>query len=168
MSRIRIESTPYKNKRGEFVRHLVMEDDKIMMSNDDIELKELEAAAETARGDCLIIGLGLGLLPQEIRQKKGVESVDVVEIAQGVIELVGSNFVNTNVAVYHADGRKWVHPDGKRYDWIYADWWLEPTYPVYLEWVEFCKHAKNHLMKDNAVIDCWKNDWFKKGHFWQE
>jgi spermidine synthase len=170
----RIEITPIRNKRGQLVRHLVMGDtQKIMMSNDDIELEDIEQAAKSACGNCLVAGLGMGLIVDEIAHKSSVRSIDVLEIDKDVIR-VGWEFIsprlddtNIPITVIHIDALKFKPPVNKKYDWVFADWWQEPTKEAYEEMLKFFSQIKSSC-SETCVFEAWKKDWFEQGHFYKE
>ena len=69
----------------------------------------------------LVLGLGLGLLPQYIKESKSfVQVIDVVDNNQELIDYV--NFIDNSINVINADAYTYT-PD-KKYDLIIADlWW---------------------------------------------
>ena len=69
----------------------------------------------------LVLGLGLGLLPQYIKENKSfVQVIDVVDNNQELIDYV--DFIDSSINVINADAYTYT-PD-KMYDLIIADlWW---------------------------------------------
>lgn len=77
---------------------------------------------EDARPRVLINGLGLGMAVRAALVH-GAEHVDVVEIDQDVIDLIGPTFANDPVTIHHADafGIKW--PEGTTWTLAWHDIW---------------------------------------------
>jgi len=177
-----IETTKEKNSRGEYIQHLLI-DDKIWMSNDDIEYEDIERSLQHARGDCFIGGLGLGVIAQECSKKDDVRSILVVEKNEEVAKLVAESALK--LKKFHKDDDYWCSEKSKIvvmlgdarcdfddldlinpiYDWMYLDTYDEPTEVAYYEHVvPFVKNAKNVLKKD-GVVDYWCKPKFDKKDF---
>lgn len=94
-----------------------------VMSNAMFEIDAHAEVIEAANGDVFIGGLGLGYVANEIAQKSGVDSVDVVEIDSNVIALTGAAIVNehSNVSVIHNDAYRQLNDNSKKYDIIFFD-----------------------------------------------
>ena len=171
VQKTRIEITPQYNYRNELVRHLI-QSNLIMMSSDDIELKEIEKVAQTASGRCLIGGLGLGLLPIEIARYHSATSIEIIENDMEVIRLVAERVYKESheipIKITYADITKWTPPSGKVYDWVYCDWWMEPTKEAYDELTSFLGRMENlgHIKK-STYVDGWMLDRMKSGIFWE-
>tara|TARA_Y100000004_G_C8947144_1_gene426789 strand:+ start:423 stop:977 length:555 start_codon:yes stop_codon:yes gene_type:complete len=73
-------------------------------------------------GDILVLGLGLGLLPEYIKINKGITSIDVIESDAEIIEVV--NWINSDINVIN--GNEFTHTLSKQYDIIICDLWAEP------------------------------------------
>lgn len=103
-----------------------------------------------ATGRVLIGGLGTGLILLELQKKSDITKVDVVEIAQEVIDLVWPYLGLDERFIIHTDDIKnWASGD---YDWIYIDTYFMLTKDVYENTVlPLRKLIKN---QDTAVF--WK------------
>ena len=142
---VEIVESPYKNSRGEFVKHLVI-DDVIWMSSGDDEYEDIERALKTANGDCLILGLGLGLIVQECEKLNCVNSILVYEISH---EVIGLHSFGPKVTIKQADATK--INELTKFDWIYFDIWLDPD----LEAMQQCFDNAQSLLKPDGVVECW-------------
>ena len=90
----------------------------------------------------LVLGLGLGLVPETLKVEKGCSVVDVVDNNQELIDYV--DFIDESIGVIKHDALTYT-PD-KKYDFILVDlWWgheditqeiidnIESNYKPYLE-----------------------------------
>lgn len=73
-------------------------------------------------GDILVLGLGLGLAPQYIKNVKGPTSVDVIEEDAEIVSTVDWLHGDINVITHD----EWSYTTSKKYDLIIADLWAEP------------------------------------------
>jgi hypothetical protein len=72
----------------------------------------------------LINGLGLGVALSEILKSDVVKRVDVVELSEDVIRLVGPTFASDpRVHIHHADAMTYQPPKGVRYGAVWHDIW---------------------------------------------
>jgi hypothetical protein len=67
---------------------LYVNDEQWTMYNptDPVDLRNLLPSYDLAHGDCVLSGLGLGLLPNMLARKQNVKSIKVYEINKDVIE----------------------------------------------------------------------------------
>jgi hypothetical protein len=98
---------------------------ELMMSDTPAEREENMRPLEMARGHVLIAGLGLGMLAKAVADKPGVESLTIVEIHQGVVDLVYSNLKldEFKAEVVLADAHEWKPSPGRKFDTIFLDIW---------------------------------------------
>jgi len=159
---LKIEETPLKNKNGDYIKHLTI-DNIIWMSNDDIELEDIERSIKNARGDCFIGGLGLGLIAEECAKLDRVTSVTVFEINKNIIKLVVPGINNSKIQIFHGDA---ISEFGNmKYDWMYLDTYLEPTENAFLtEVVPFSKNCQQNL-KPSGIVDYWCKNKMDIGDF---
>ena len=73
-------------------------------------------------GDILVLGLGLGLVPQYIKNVKGPTSVDVIEENAEIVSTV--DWLHSDINVITHD--EWSYTTSKEYDLIIVDLWAEP------------------------------------------
>ena len=73
-------------------------------------------------GDVLVLGLGLGAVPEYIKNVKSPTSLDVVEQDAEIVSTV--DWLNSDINVITHD--EWSYDTSKKYDIIIADLWAEP------------------------------------------
>lgn len=71
---------------------------------------------ESAEGDILLTGLGLGCLVRGLLARPAVRSITVVELHRDVIDLIGPHHASARVELIHADALVWAPPAGRRFD----------------------------------------------------
>lgn len=97
-----------------------------------------------AKGRVGVAGLGFGYYIQEIMDKEDVESIDVYEINQDVIDMYLANFAeNEKVNIIKSDV---LEMENKEYDFFYAD-----IYPKQMD-VSAIEH-RSILMSNNSIGD---------------
>lgn len=99
---------------------------EIIMSDTPDEMRDFMGAIYKARGNCLINGLGLGVLLQAILEKDEVKHVTVIEKEKAVINLVGNFFqekYGERVEIVEADAFDYKPPKGVHYDMVWHDIW---------------------------------------------
>lgn len=104
-----------------------------MMSDTPMEKFTNQAFLNYAKGNILIAGLGIGMLPASLSEKEDVESITIVELNQEVIDLVEPlirKYVKNadKIRIIQADAYKYPseHPN-ETYDFVYLDIW--DTFP---------------------------------------
>ena len=112
-----------------------------VMSDLDGELIEHVPFIEKAHGRVLITGLGLALLPLALLDYGQVQSIDIVEIDQDVIDLVWPHVQDHRITLHHADAYTW---DAAGRSWDFA--WHDITY--------FYRDAKEAIAALRARFDC--------------
>jgi len=80
--------------------------------------------AETLGGRVLINGLGLGMVAKAALALPNVEHVDVVELDEDVIKLVGPHYECDRLTIHHADAFTIEWPSDARWDVVWHDIWL--------------------------------------------
>lgn len=101
----------------------------IVMSDTRDELRDHASAYFAARGQVLIVGLGLGCLLRGVLRKESVEHVDVVERSPDVIALLGEHYekmaadLGKSLTIHEADifEQKW--PPNTHWDVAWFDIW---------------------------------------------
>ncbi len=114
---------------GKYKRLMI--DGHIMMSNTPAEISDhlnfIHMALQRG-GNILINGLGLGVCLQAIVEFDNIDRIDVVEISEDVIELVGPTFAKyKNVHIHHADAFDFKAPKGLNYNLVWHDIWQDIT-----------------------------------------
>lgn len=99
---------------------------EIVMSDTPDEIRDFLMAIRMARGNCLINGLGLGIVLKAILEKEEVKHVTVIEKEPAVIKLVGTYFnemFGERVEIIEADAFDYKLPKGTHYDMVWHDIW---------------------------------------------
>jgi len=173
---VRIEISKQTNSRGEKIKHLVI-NNEIWMSNDDIEYRDIERSIKSARGHCLVGGLGMGIIVKELWEKDNIDTITVVEINPNIIFLMAEEFdllgftknVWTNfekkTIVIQEDIFNWLHKNKGEYDWMYLDTYEEPTETAWEDHVLPFKELAQPLLKPNGTIEYWEKPRMDDGNF---
>jgi hypothetical protein len=78
-----------------------------------------------ARGDVLVVGLGLGMILHPLLAKPAVRSVHVVEVNEDVVALIAPTLRHVagaaKLRIELADGRRWRPAEGVAFDTIWID-----------------------------------------------
>jgi len=101
---------------------VLIADDQFQMSDTPAEKRDHEAVVRAATGDCLVMGLGLGMVAQAMAFKPEVRSITVIERNRDVIDLVAPH-LSEKVTVLHDDALEWTPPRGQKWDVIWHDIW---------------------------------------------
>jgi len=108
-------------------------------------------------GDCLEIGLGLGVASKYILSCERVSSLTTIEINEDTIKVQKeANFIDDprHIIIY-MDGWKYINETDKKYDFIFMDFYHfidEEGLPIIKKYVEICKER---VLKKGGKIICW-------------
>lgn len=105
---------------GKFTRLRV--DGVLMMTDTSTEKSDHLEAVRRATGDCLVMGLGLGMVANAMALKPDVKTVTVLEYSKHVIKLVEGS-LHKKVTVIQADALEWLPPKGQRWNVVWHDIW---------------------------------------------
>lgn len=96
----------------------------LVMSNTPMEVNTCYEAFRDARGDVLILGLGLGMIIEWMLTKPEVTSITVVEQQEDVIKLVAPTFAKEpRVTILVGDADTFTPTGDMKYDYIWHDIW---------------------------------------------
>lgn len=117
------------------------EPDMVWMSVEPLEINSFDEIIKEAKGNVLLLGLGLGYAAYMISQKEDVQSVTVVELDKNVIDLFNSyllcQFPNKDkIKIVNADGIEYLrNNDLNQFDYVNLDIWMnvEDMLPTYLK-----------------------------------
>jgi protein-L-isoaspartate O-methyltransferase len=130
---------------------------KVWMSDTPNELMTQMTALRYAKGRVLVAGLGLGWISRLLAQKPGVESVDIIEQSQDVINLVWEHVRLPNMNLVVGDAVEVLHTlKGQKYDLVYMDIWpnfSEKYLPLFRMTRRFCQ--KFQIVKPGRPVVCW-------------
>lgn len=97
---------------------------EIVMEDSAFELRKHLPIWLAARGRVLVTGLGLGCVVRGLLAKTDVEQIDVVEIDDDILRVIGPEFAkNPRVNLHHGDALK-IDLPGK-FDFAWHDLWKE-------------------------------------------
>jgi hypothetical protein len=101
----------------------------MVMSDSHDEYRDHAYAIRRAKGRVLVHGLGLGCFLKAILSKPEVSHVDVVELSQDVIDLIGPyydrSFGTGRVTFHQGDAYDFRFPKGTRWDVAWHDIWTD-------------------------------------------
>ena len=109
---------------GEYTR--LMRGRAIVMSDTPDEIRDHLRPIHKATGQCLVNGLGLGVVVQAMLANDRVECVTVVEKSLEVIALVGVYYeavFGSRLSLVHGDAFTWKPPRCTRYSVVWHDIW---------------------------------------------
>jgi hypothetical protein len=105
-------------------------DGALWMSDSPDEVHDHAAPFHEAQrrgGRVLINGLGAGLILGGLLKLPNVEHIDVVEIDERIIRLIGPHYADPRVRIHHADAHEIRWPAGTRWNVVWHDIWLDLT-----------------------------------------
>lgn len=123
------------------------------MSDSQLEIGSVEGAVSAAKGNCLISGLGIGLLPTLIGHNEVVKSIDIVELRQEVIDLVFHQIKNDKMHIIKGDIFSYLETTDKKYDFIHVDIWKNITATI--KEIDKAREAAQRCLNPNGIIWCW-------------
>jgi len=98
----------------------------VVMSDTSAEILDHLHVIRLAHGRCLVAGLGLGMVVRAILLKDETEHVDVLELSEDVIKLVGPHLqqeFDDRLTIHQADAYQWKPPKGVRWNVAWYDIW---------------------------------------------
>ena len=134
------------------------EGDNIWMSDSPLEVESYQGAIELAKGNCLVSGLGIGLLPTLIKEK--AEAIDIVELNKDVIDLIYPQIQSEKTRIIQDDIFHYLDTTGKKYDFIHIDIWGDITAPI-LE-IEKAREKAAKCLKPGGVSWCWLQELYDR------
>lgn len=129
------------------------EGNNIWMSLNPNEIETMKPYINKAKGNVLVLGLGMGYVPFMLSLKNCVKSITIIERDQEIInlfnELIYPSFPNKEkVKIIKGDAVEYARKIQKQgtCDYVFADLWHDPEdgLPLFIE-----------LKKINKNIDCW-------------
>ena len=129
------------------------EGSNIWMSLNPNEIETMKPYINKAKGNVLVLGLGMGYVPFMLSLKNCVKSITIIEKDQEIInlfnELIYPSFANKEkIKIIKGDAIEFARKSQKEgtYDYIFADLWHDPEdgLPLFVA-----------LKQINKNIDCW-------------
>ncbi len=133
----------------------------IWMSDTPMEQEGLRIPSMTAKGDVLIIGLGIGLLPTLIKMRnKMVDSITIIERSRDVVNLVYNKIKSRKTSILLNDAESYLGVPGKKFDFIFVDIWSSIIAPM-TEIEHWTDLAKNRL-QEGGEVRCWLQELYDR------
>jgi len=131
---------------------------KVWMSDSPFELEAVKEAVEEAHGEVLTSGLGLGVFTCLAGAKPKVDSIDVVEKEEKVINLVGPALkelpiLGKKIRIINEDLYHFLRTVSKAYDFIFLDIWGDILGPV--KEVDQAVEAAQRCLKPGGRVMVW-------------
>lgn len=126
------------------------------MSDTWLERDSNREILRDARGDVLMVGLGIGMVAVAICQKPDVASVTVLEINPEIIRLVAPHIKHDKLRVVQADAG---YPPlrGRRFDTIYLDVWADICTDNWGEIKALCQKYRP-FTRQGGKVTAWQKD----------
>ncbi|MFH0846831.1 MAG: class I SAM-dependent methyltransferase [Chloroflexota bacterium] len=128
------------------------------MTDSQLETESCLGAVELARGDCLVSGLGIGLLPTLIKHR--VDSIDIVEVNSELTRLIYPQIKTEKTRIINDDIFHYLETTDKKYDFIHIDIWGDITAPL-LE-IEKVREKARRCLKPGGVVWCWLQELYDR------
>ena len=127
------------------------EGNNVWMSLNPNEIETMKPYIAKAKGNVLVLGLGMGYVPYMVSLKEEVKSVTIIEKDKEIIELFKKAllplFPNKHIIkIIEDDAIRYLNKKEATYDCIFADLWHDPEDGLSL----FVQ-----LKRINLNIDCW-------------
>jgi hypothetical protein len=141
------------------------------MSDTWLERYTNAGALEASRGDVLILGLGIGLLPVACCRKEEVSSVTVLEIEPQIIRLVEPHIRHPKLTIIEGDA---FHPPFRvrSFDTIYIDIWQDICSDNW-ETMKPLLRQYRYFGRNGAWVSAWLKDYTQREaqedrhrHYW--
>jgi hypothetical protein len=132
----------------------------IWMSDAPLEQESTLPAVPLAKGEVLICGLGIGLLPTLIKDKEEVTHIDIVEINSDIIRLIFNQIKTPKMTIIQADAWRYLAETDKKYDFIHIDIWGSITAP--LQEIEKATELGKQCLKPTGKIRCWLQELYER------
>ena len=138
------------------------------MSDTPMERNTNDKFLQSANGDVVIFGLGLGLIVFPLLDDKNIKSITIIELYQDLIDIVKPNIEakdkHKKVKIIQGDCFTFEFTKETKFDTIYFDIWIDICGDNYEEQKKLERRFRKHLNKDNPnkFIDSWMKDHYKR------
>lgn len=130
------------------------------MTDTQLEIEAIGNPVELARGCVLIGGLGIGLLPIFIRDKKEVLTIDIVEISQDVIDTIFLQIASEKMKIVKDDIFHFLETTPNKYDFIHIDIWADTLVPI--KEIDKARNIAYKCLKPNGIVWCWLQELYDR------
>jgi spermidine synthase len=139
---------------------ILKQNETAWMSDSQLEIGSLEGAVSAAKGNCLISGLGIGLLPTLIGNLEVVRSIDIVELNQEVIDIVFHQIDNGKTNIIKGDIYSYLENTDKKYDFIHIDIWKNLTATI--KEIERAREIAQRCLNPDGIVWCWLQELYDR------
>lgn len=140
---------------------LVEGENQTWMSDTPSEQEGLAVPTNLARGNILIIGLGVGLFPILLEQRnKAVKAITIVESRQEVVDLVYDCIMGNRTSVEVADGETYLTTTDKKFDFIFVDVWGSFTSTI--KGIDHWTNLAQRCLNKDGEVRCWLQELYNR------
>jgi len=133
----------------------------VWMSDTPMEQEALRIPSIIAKGDVLIVGLGLGLLPTLIKMRnKMVDSITIIEKNREVGNLVYNKIESRKTSLLLNDGESYLAVPGRKFDFIFIDIWGSITAPM--KEIDRWTNLAQGRLKKGGEVRCWLQELYDR------
>lgn len=137
----------------DYLTIVLFEGERLWMSDTPFEYEGIRRHLKDSKGQVLTSGLGLGLFAYLASKRKAVKQVDVVEINQDIIELVGKQLRGRKIHIIQDDIYHYLSTTVKKYDFIYLDIWADFIGPI--KDVDKAAKVAKRCLKPGGEVKVW-------------
>lgn len=139
---------------------LISKSEGTMMTDYPDEKITNQKFIDTAHGDILIFGLGIGLIVFPLLDEENVRSITIIEkdheLAMLVEPIIKRYDTFSKVTIENGDAFTYAESINKKYDTIYFDIWARITDESFEEMEKLHELYKPFLKEDKSYIDSWR------------
>ena len=139
---------------GDITYPALMEKNDVWMSVNPNEIKTMDKHIKTAKGDVLVLGLGLGYYPYMISLKEEVNRIVIIEKSKDVIDIFNKYLFNdfphkNKITIIEDDAIKYLKENDKytTFDVVFCDIWHNPNdgWKYFYQLKQIEKSSKKHF-----------------------
>ena len=126
-------------------------DNEVWMCITPNEINTMEPSIKQAKGDVLVLGLGLGYYPFMISLKEEVKDITIIELDEKIIDIFNKHLLplfphKEKIHIIKGDGINYLKNNQKHFDTVFMDLWHNPEdgLPLYIQ--------LKRLENDNSTI----------------
>lgn len=133
----------------EFKYPAIYENDRLWMSITPNEIETMNNSINEARGNVLVLGLGIAYYPYMLSLKENVDSITIIEKSKEAIQLfkeeIYPKFTNKIVNIIEMDAFEYLENVDENINYIFADLWHDVSdgKELYLKIKEYEKKYRN-------------------------
>ena len=139
----------------------IYENDRLWMSICPNEIETMEKSVKEAKGNVLVLGLGIGYYPYMISLKDEVKSITIIEREEDDNELfekeIYQQFENKKVKIIKKDAFEYLENIDKKINYVFVDLWHDVSDGKDL-YLKIKKYEKKYI---NVKFSYWIEDTIK-------